>query len=121
MKHLTMPEGDFCSEVSLEEFVAVLPESKLADNEPTRAIHNGVPILLVRREERLFAVTLSYRARQLPRRRPQIPTQGSPWPLSFLSFASRKSGITSCSPARAGGSRDLAGTRNGIQSLAVPR
>lgn len=56
MKHLTMPEGDFCSEVFLEEFVAVLPESKLADNEPTRAIHNGVPILLVRREERLFAM-----------------------------------------------------------------
>jgi nitrite reductase/ring-hydroxylating ferredoxin subunit/uncharacterized membrane protein len=39
-----------------EEFVAVLPESQLADNKPTRAMHNGVPILLVRRGERLFAI-----------------------------------------------------------------
>jgi len=39
-----------------EEFVAVLPESKLEDNKPTRAMHDGVPILLVRRGERLFAM-----------------------------------------------------------------
>jgi nitrite reductase/ring-hydroxylating ferredoxin subunit/uncharacterized membrane protein len=39
-----------------EEFVAVLPESQLADNQPTRVLHNNVPILLVRREERLFGM-----------------------------------------------------------------
>lgn len=39
-----------------EEFVAVLPESQLADNKPTRAMHDGTPILLVRRGERLFAM-----------------------------------------------------------------
>jgi nitrite reductase/ring-hydroxylating ferredoxin subunit/uncharacterized membrane protein len=39
-----------------EEFVAVLPESELADGKPTRAMHNSVPILLVRRGERLFAM-----------------------------------------------------------------
>lgn len=38
------------------EFVPVLPASDLADGKPTRAIHNGVPILLVRRGERLFAI-----------------------------------------------------------------
>ncbi len=39
-----------------EKFVAVLPESQLAANKPTRAMHDGVPILLVRRGERLFAM-----------------------------------------------------------------
>ena len=39
-----------------EEFVAVLPASELAEGKPTRAMHNGVPILLVRRGERLFAM-----------------------------------------------------------------
>jgi nitrite reductase/ring-hydroxylating ferredoxin subunit/uncharacterized membrane protein len=39
-----------------EEFAAVLPESRLADNKPTRAMHDGAPILLVRRGERLFAM-----------------------------------------------------------------
>jgi nitrite reductase/ring-hydroxylating ferredoxin subunit/uncharacterized membrane protein len=39
-----------------EQFVAVLPESELENNKPTRAMHNGVPILLVRRGERLFAM-----------------------------------------------------------------
>jgi nitrite reductase/ring-hydroxylating ferredoxin subunit/uncharacterized membrane protein len=39
-----------------QDFVAVLPESDLADNTPTRVVHNGVPILLVRRGERLFAM-----------------------------------------------------------------
>jgi nitrite reductase/ring-hydroxylating ferredoxin subunit/uncharacterized membrane protein len=38
------------------DFVAVLAESELADNKPTRAVHNGVPILLVRRGDRLFAM-----------------------------------------------------------------
>lgn len=38
------------------EFVAVLPESELPDGKPTRAMHDGVPILLVRRGERLFAL-----------------------------------------------------------------
>ncbi len=39
-----------------EDFVAVIPESELLDNKPTRAIHNGVPILLVRREGRIFGM-----------------------------------------------------------------
>jgi nitrite reductase/ring-hydroxylating ferredoxin subunit/uncharacterized membrane protein len=39
-----------------EEFTAVLPESELVDDKPTRATHNGVPILLVRRGGRLFAM-----------------------------------------------------------------
>jgi len=39
-----------------EDFTAVLPESKLPDNTPTRAMHQGVPILLVRRGERIFAM-----------------------------------------------------------------
>ena len=39
-----------------ENFTAVLPQSKLPDNTPTRAMYQGVPILLVRRGERLFAM-----------------------------------------------------------------
>jgi nitrite reductase/ring-hydroxylating ferredoxin subunit/uncharacterized membrane protein len=39
-----------------ENFTAVLAESKLPDNTPTRAMHQGVPILLIRRGERLFAM-----------------------------------------------------------------
>jgi len=39
-----------------ENFTAVLPESKLPDNTPTRAMYQGVPILLVRRGARLFAM-----------------------------------------------------------------
>jgi len=38
------------------EFVAVLPETELKDDQPTRALHNCVPILLVRRGERVFAL-----------------------------------------------------------------
>jgi nitrite reductase/ring-hydroxylating ferredoxin subunit/uncharacterized membrane protein len=38
------------------EFVAVLPETELEDEKPTRAFHNSVPILLVRRGERVFAL-----------------------------------------------------------------
>jgi nitrite reductase/ring-hydroxylating ferredoxin subunit/uncharacterized membrane protein len=38
------------------DFVAVLAESELKENKPTRAMHNGVPILLVRRGDRLFAM-----------------------------------------------------------------
>jgi len=38
------------------DFVAVLLESKLADGIPTRVIHDGVCILLVRRGKRLFAM-----------------------------------------------------------------
>jgi nitrite reductase/ring-hydroxylating ferredoxin subunit/uncharacterized membrane protein len=37
-------------------FDAVLPESTLVEGMPTRAIYQGVPILLVRRGERLFAL-----------------------------------------------------------------
>jgi nitrite reductase/ring-hydroxylating ferredoxin subunit/uncharacterized membrane protein len=39
-----------------ENFTAVLPESNLPDNKPTRAMYQGTPILLVRRGERLFAM-----------------------------------------------------------------
>lgn len=39
-----------------ENFTAVLAESKLPDNAPTRAMYQGTPILLVRRGERLFAM-----------------------------------------------------------------
>jgi nitrite reductase/ring-hydroxylating ferredoxin subunit len=39
-----------------ETFVAVLPEAELANDKPTRAMHDGVPILLVRRGDRLFAM-----------------------------------------------------------------
>ena len=38
------------------DFVAVLVESKLTDSMPTRAIYEGVPILLVRRGQRIFAI-----------------------------------------------------------------
>jgi nitrite reductase/ring-hydroxylating ferredoxin subunit len=38
------------------DFVAVLAESDLADDKPTRAVHDSVPILLVRRGDRLFAM-----------------------------------------------------------------
>jgi nitrite reductase/ring-hydroxylating ferredoxin subunit/uncharacterized membrane protein len=38
------------------DFVAVLAESELADDKPTRAVHDGLPILLVRRGRRLFAM-----------------------------------------------------------------
>ena len=39
-----------------KEFVAVLPEAELKDDTPTRAVHDGVPILLVRRGNRIFAL-----------------------------------------------------------------
>ncbi|MGH9585519.1 MAG: Rieske 2Fe-2S domain-containing protein [Acidobacteriaceae bacterium] len=39
-----------------EDFVAVLPESSLENDKPTHAEYNGVPILLVRRGERIFAI-----------------------------------------------------------------
>jgi len=39
-----------------QDFVAVLAESDLADDKPTRAVHDSVPILLVRRGDRLFAM-----------------------------------------------------------------
>jgi nitrite reductase/ring-hydroxylating ferredoxin subunit/uncharacterized membrane protein len=39
-----------------DNFVGVLPEAQLADDTPTRAMAQGVPILLVRRAGRLFAM-----------------------------------------------------------------
>jgi nitrite reductase/ring-hydroxylating ferredoxin subunit/uncharacterized membrane protein len=39
-----------------KDFVAVLAESELANDRPTRAVHDNVPILLVRRGDRLFAM-----------------------------------------------------------------
>jgi nitrite reductase/ring-hydroxylating ferredoxin subunit/uncharacterized membrane protein len=43
-------------EVFPNEFVPVLPESVLEDDKPTRVMHGGVPILLVRRGDHLFAL-----------------------------------------------------------------
>jgi nitrite reductase/ring-hydroxylating ferredoxin subunit/uncharacterized membrane protein len=39
-----------------DSFVAVLPESILAESEPTRVMYRGAPILLIRRAGRLFAM-----------------------------------------------------------------
>ncbi len=39
-----------------QDFVPVLPETELAEAKPTRAEHDGVPILLVRRGTRVFAL-----------------------------------------------------------------
>jgi nitrite reductase/ring-hydroxylating ferredoxin subunit/uncharacterized membrane protein len=39
-----------------ENFTPVLSAAELADDQPTRAMHAGVPILLVRRGQRLFAM-----------------------------------------------------------------
>jgi nitrite reductase/ring-hydroxylating ferredoxin subunit/uncharacterized membrane protein len=39
-----------------EDFTPVLPASELADDQPTRATHDGLPILLVRRGQHLFAM-----------------------------------------------------------------
>jgi nitrite reductase/ring-hydroxylating ferredoxin subunit/uncharacterized membrane protein len=39
-----------------DEFAAVLPENQLKDDTPTRALHDCVPILLVRRGKRVFAL-----------------------------------------------------------------
>ncbi len=38
------------------EFVAVLPAAELEESKPTQVVHNGVPILLVRRGTRVFAL-----------------------------------------------------------------
>jgi nitrite reductase/ring-hydroxylating ferredoxin subunit/uncharacterized membrane protein len=38
------------------EFVAVLPESELPDNELRRVIADGMPVLLLRRGERIYAI-----------------------------------------------------------------
>ena len=38
------------------EFVSVMREAELAEAQPTRAVHNGIPILLVRKGERIFAL-----------------------------------------------------------------
>lgn len=39
-----------------EDFVAVMPEAKLQSDKPVRGEHNGVPILLVRRGDTVFAM-----------------------------------------------------------------
>jgi nitrite reductase/ring-hydroxylating ferredoxin subunit/uncharacterized membrane protein len=39
-----------------DHFAAILEESKLAERTPTRAVYEGVPILLVRRGQRIFAL-----------------------------------------------------------------
>lgn len=38
------------------DFVAVLADSDLAEGQPRRVVHDGVPILLVRRKARIFAM-----------------------------------------------------------------
>jgi nitrite reductase/ring-hydroxylating ferredoxin subunit len=44
------------SEIFPQQFVAVLPERELTDETPTQAVHQGVPILLVRHGGRIFAM-----------------------------------------------------------------
>jgi len=39
-----------------DNFAAILADSKLAESTPTRAMYEGVPILLVRRGQRIFAL-----------------------------------------------------------------
>jgi nitrite reductase/ring-hydroxylating ferredoxin subunit len=39
-----------------EEFTAILPETELPDDKPTRALHDSVAILLVRRGKQVFAL-----------------------------------------------------------------
>lgn len=39
-----------------EDFVAVLSEAELSEDTPTRVEHEGVPILLVKRQNRIFAL-----------------------------------------------------------------
>ena len=39
-----------------KEFAAVLPEADLAEDKLTRVVHQGTPILLVRRADRIFAM-----------------------------------------------------------------
>jgi nitrite reductase/ring-hydroxylating ferredoxin subunit len=39
-----------------DEFVAILPESTLADGKPTQAMYQGLPVLLVRRGDHVFAM-----------------------------------------------------------------
>ena len=39
-----------------DDFAAILAESELAESTPTRAMYEGVPILLVRRGQRIFAL-----------------------------------------------------------------
>jgi nitrite reductase/ring-hydroxylating ferredoxin subunit/uncharacterized membrane protein len=39
-----------------DDFVAIMPESELENDKPVRALCNGVPILLVRRGSRIFAL-----------------------------------------------------------------
>jgi nitrite reductase/ring-hydroxylating ferredoxin subunit len=39
-----------------DNFAAILAESELAESTPTRAMYEGVPILLVRRGQRIFAL-----------------------------------------------------------------
>ncbi|MDQ2775260.1 MAG: Rieske 2Fe-2S domain-containing protein [Acidobacteriota bacterium] len=43
-------------EVFPQDFVPVMPEAGLAEAKPTRAEHDGVPILLVRRGSQIFAL-----------------------------------------------------------------
>jgi len=43
-------------EVFPQDFVSVLAESKLVDSMPIRASYEGVPILLVRRGQKIFAM-----------------------------------------------------------------
>jgi len=39
-----------------DDFVAIIVESKLAESTPTRAMYDGVPILLIRRRQTIFAL-----------------------------------------------------------------
>lgn len=39
-----------------KKFVAIMPETELSESKPTRSEHDGVPILLVRKDSRIFAL-----------------------------------------------------------------
>ncbi len=74
-------------EVFPKDFVAVLAESKLLDGKPTRAIHDGVPILLVRLGERLFAMAETCSHFSGPLSEGQLAGNSIVCPLHFSRFA----------------------------------
>ncbi len=74
-------------EVFPENFVAVLAESKLPDGKPTRAIHDGVPILLVRLGERVFAMAETCSHFSGPLSEGKLEGDSIVCPLHFSRFA----------------------------------
>jgi nitrite reductase/ring-hydroxylating ferredoxin subunit len=64
-----------------EDFVAVMTEAGLAEATPTRAAHDGVPILLVRRGNQIFALaeTCCHSGGPLPKGRLVDDSTVCPW------------------------------------------